>query len=212
VDAVAPEGGDRPGARPARLTREERRAQLLDTTRTIVAADGFHAVTIDRVARAAGVSRPIVYEHFTDLEGLLRALLEREGARAMGQLAAVMPAPQAGPVADVLIATLGAYLAAVQEDPVTWRLMLMPPEGAPVFLRERVEQTRAQVVAQLTEILEPPGGGALGSPDPPLLASSIEALAVHWSRLVLGDPGQFDPERILAAARWAVTRIASGSP
>jgi hypothetical protein len=116
-----------------------------------------------------------------------------------------MPDPAAGPVGDVLLGTLGAFLGAVQRDPVTWRLMLMPPEGAPAFLRERVERTRAEVVAQLTEILRE---GALGSPDPSLLASSIEALAVHWSRLVLGDPERFDRDRILAAAGWAIARIA----
>jgi len=193
--------------RNQRLTRERRREQLLDVTRAIVAADGFHAVSIDRVAREAGVSRPIVYEHFAELAGLLRALLDREGARARAQIAAVLPSGATGPVADVLLATLGAYLDAVQSDPVTWRLMLMPPEGAPAFLRERVEQTRAAVVAHLTAILAPPGDPTLASPDPPLLASSIEALAVHWSRLVLGDPAQFDRERILAAARWAIARL-----
>jgi AcrR family transcriptional regulator len=189
------------------LTRDARREQLLDVTRALVAADGFHAISIDRVAREAGVSRPIIYEHFADLGGLLRALLDREGARARAQLAAVMPAPAAGPVGDVLLATLGAYLEAVYDDPVTWRLMLMPPEGAPAFLRERVEQTRAAVVAQLTEILGSPGDGAIASPDPPLLASSIEALAVHWSRLALGDPERFSRERILAAAGWAIAGL-----
>ena len=208
MEPVAPEFSEAEPGRRGRLSREQRREQLLDTTRGLVAADGFHAVTIDRVARAAGVSRPVVYEHFSDLAGLLRALLEREAARARAQLAAVMPDPVTGPVGEVLLGTLGAFLGAVQGDPVTWRLMLMPPEGAPAFLRERVERTRAGVVAQLTEILQPSGEGALDSPDPPLLASSIEALAVHWSRLVLGDPELFDRDRILAAARWAVDRIA----
>lgn len=179
-------------------------------TRAIVAADGFHAVSIDRVAREAGVSRPIVYEHFADLGGLLQTLLDREGARARAQLAAVMPASSGGPVVgDVLLATLGAFLSAVQDDPVTWRLMLMPPEGAPGFLRARVEQTRAEVVASLTEMLGSGGERAIASPDPALLASSIEALAVHWSRLILRDPDQFDRERILAAARWAIERLAA---
>lgn len=212
MEPVAPESGDVGPGRRGRLSRERRREQLLDTTRALVAADGFHAVTIDRVARAAGVSRPIVYEHFSDLAGLLRALLEREGARARAQLAAVMPDRAAGPVGEVLLGTLGAFLGAVQGDPVTWRLMLMPPEGAPGFLRERVERTRAEVVAQLTEILRPAGDGALDSPDPPLLASSIEALAVHWSRLMLGDPERFDRGRILAAAAWAVARIVPPAP
>ncbi len=193
--------------RPGRLTREERREQLLDVTRAIVNDDGFHAVSIDRVAREAGISRPIVYEHFADLAGLLRALLAREGGRAHAQLDALIPARAEGlPIAEVLLDTLGAYLEAVASEPITWRLMLMPPEGAPAFLRTGIEQARADVVARLTELLEP--GGTLASPDPQLFAGSIEALAVHWSRLMLVDPERFDRTRILAGARWAISRLA----
>jgi AcrR family transcriptional regulator len=202
-------------APPARLPRLQRREQLLDVTREIVDEAGFHAVSIDRVARAAGISRPIVYEHFSDLAGLLGALLEREGRRAIAQVEAALPAreasgqPGAGtPVTEVLIETLGAFLDAVSSDPVTWRLMLMPPEGAPTFLRTGIEQTRATVVARLTELLAP--GGALTSPDPPMLATSIQVLAVHWARLMLLDPARFDRPRILAGARWAIDRLAAG--
>src|SRR5688572_32918800 len=77
---------------PARMPAVARREQLLDVTKAIVAARGFHAVSIEGVAREAGISRPIVYGHFDDLPGLLDALVRREGARALGQLADVLPA------------------------------------------------------------------------------------------------------------------------
>src|SRR5919202_6954767 len=77
--------------KPGRMPAAERREQLLDVTKAIVARDGFHAVSIEAVAREAGVSRPIVYGHFHDLPGLLEALVEREGERALGQLAEVLP-------------------------------------------------------------------------------------------------------------------------
>ena len=72
----------------SRLSARERREQLLDATKAIVARDGFHAVSIEAVAREAGITRPIVYGHFHDLPGLLEALVEREGARALRRLAA----------------------------------------------------------------------------------------------------------------------------
>ena len=78
---------------PARMSAEARREQLLDVTKAIVAERGFHAVSIEGVAREAGISRPIVYGHFDDLPGLLDALVRREGARALGQLAEVLPPP-----------------------------------------------------------------------------------------------------------------------
>jgi AcrR family transcriptional regulator len=177
----------------------------------IVAADGFHAVSIDRVARAAGITRPIVYEHFHDLQGLLRALLDREGARAEAQVSALLPPTMgAGEVEDKLLSTLSAYLDAVAAEPVRWRLMLMPPEGAPAFLRTRVDETRAIVVARLSDFLEQ-SAGVLSSPDPLLMASSLEALAVHWARLLLTDPQRFGAARLLAGARWAIRRVSASS-
>lgn len=195
--------------RRGRLTREARREQLLDVTKAIVGADGLHAISIDRVAREAGITRPVVYEHFRDLGGLLEALLTREGSRALTQLSAFLPAGPVAPAAvnDVLIAMLGGYLDAVQADPITWRLVLMPPEGAPAFLRDRVDRAKAGVVARLAELLAPGAErppGAVASPDPELTASSLQALADHFSRLILTDPEHYDRDRVLATARWAL--------
>ena len=69
-----------------RMTGADRREQLLDVTKAIVAGDGFHAVSIERVAREAGITRPVVYGHFGDLDGLLEALIDRETVRSISQL------------------------------------------------------------------------------------------------------------------------------
>src|SRR3954464_10420620 len=111
-----------------RMTGEQRREQLLDATKAIVLRDGFHAVSIEAVARRAGITRPIVYGHFEDLGGLLDALVQRESLRALTQL------PDAF---EDLLGALTAYLEAVREDPDTWKLVLVPNEGAPRLLHER---------------------------------------------------------------------------
>jgi AcrR family transcriptional regulator len=202
-----------PGRSP-RLPRAQRREQLLDATKVIVGEHGLHAVSIDGVAREAGISRPIVYEHFSDLGGLLGALLDREGARALSQLASFMPGSESAPtgpgVLDVLMAALTGYLEAVRTDPITWRLVLMPPEGAPEFLRERIEQAREAVIAQLAALIErayEPSGGQR-SPDPELTAASMSALADHWARLMLTQPDRFGLDRLLVHARWALSQFA----
>ena len=59
------------------MQAEERREQLLDATKAIVAQRGFHAVSIEAVAREAGITRPVVYGHFTDLQALLSYLRKR---------------------------------------------------------------------------------------------------------------------------------------
>jgi AcrR family transcriptional regulator len=193
-----------------RMTAEQRREQLLDVTKAIVGADGFHAVSIDRVAREAGVTRPIVYSHFSDLPGLLRALVDREGMRALVQLAEILPPEDApGDPREALLAALQAYLEAVRADPITWRLVLMPPEGAPPLLRERIAQGRAAAVAQLARIAGPglaPSGRAM-SPDPELTAQSLSALADDWARLVLTEPDRYPIERLVAHARWLLDQL-----
>jgi AcrR family transcriptional regulator len=173
----------------------DRREHLLDATKAVVADDGFHAVSIEAVARRAGITRPIVYRHFDDLPALLDALVERETARALAQLVAFMPPELAGDPREGLLATLHAYLQAVKGDPVTWRLVLVPPEGAPRLLRERIATGRAAVVEQLA-------AAAAGSPDPELTARALSAVADEAARLLLADDERYPVERILDHARW----------
>jgi AcrR family transcriptional regulator len=176
------------------LSAEERREQLLDVTKRIVIEQGFHAVSIEAVAREAGITRPIVYGHFTDLPGLLEALVVREGARALSQLETVLPQPD-------LLEALRAYLEVVSNDPDTWRLVLMPQEGAPRLLHDRIERGRAAVVARLAAGLRP--GSDL--PDPELSAHLMSAYADEAARLVL--TGRYPPERILELSRWLLRRL-----
>lgn len=172
-----------------------RREHLLDAAKEVVADQGFHAVSIEAVARRAGITRPIVYRHFEDLGALLDALVERETLRALAQLRAFMPSQLGDDPRQGLLATLRAYLEAVESDPVTWRLVLVPPEGAPALLRERIAAGRAAVVNQLATV-------ATGSPDPELTARALSAVADEAARLVLADPERYPPARVLDHARW----------
>jgi AcrR family transcriptional regulator len=195
--------------RPAtRLPSGERREQLLDVTKAMVAARGFHAVSIEAVAREAGISRPIVYGHFDDMRGLLEALVLRESARALDQLASVLPARDAGgePRA-LLLSALRAYLDAVRADPDTWRLVLMPPEGAPDLLRDLLAKGRGAVVAQLAETVRPGLGSGGPSPDPELTARMLSAIADESARLLLTDAERYPVGRSLAHAEWVLRQL-----
>jgi AcrR family transcriptional regulator len=192
------------------MTAEGRREQILDATKAIVTARGFHAVSIEAVAREAGITRPIVYSHFGDLQGLLEALVERESARALAQLAAVLPTDLGGgdPRAILLSAQRG-YLEVVASDPDTWRLLLMPTEGAPAILRERIAGGRAAVVAQLAQAVAA-GLGPARSPDPELTAHMLSATSDADARLLLDDPAGYPVERLLAHTRWILEQFRFG--
>jgi AcrR family transcriptional regulator len=62
-------------ARNVRLSRSARRAQLLVAARDVFAAQGYHAAAMDDIAERAGVSKPVLYQHFPGKLELYRALL-----------------------------------------------------------------------------------------------------------------------------------------
>jgi AcrR family transcriptional regulator len=198
------------GGTTTRLSAEERREQVLDAAKSIAADRGFHAVSIEAVARAAGITRPIVYAHFGDLQGLLEALVERESARALAQLAEVLPTDlAAGDARELLLAAQRGYLEVVASDPETWRLILMPTEGAPPLLRERIAGGRAAVVAHLAQAVAA-GFGAARAPDPELTAHMLSATADGYARLLLDDPERYPVDRLLAHTRWMLEQLRFG--
>ena len=137
---------------------EERREQLLDATLALIAGKGYESVSMEGIARRAGVTKPVVYDLFGSLAGLLEALREREEARALAQLAELMPAPaeDADP-AQVLVDALDAFLRAVETRPDAWRLSLMPIEAQPGIVRKHVKRDRT-AIARAVKRTQPAGG------------------------------------------------------
>lgn len=84
--ALAAEGGPAPLIAPVRRKRAgrvrmsgaERREQLIDVGRTLFAERGFEAASIEEIAHRAGVSKPVVYEHFGGKEGLYAVVVDQE--------------------------------------------------------------------------------------------------------------------------------------
>ncbi|MCA6096231.1 TetR/AcrR family transcriptional regulator [Streptomyces sp. SCA3-4] len=71
-------GGRRARPRRVRMTGAERREQLLDIGRTLFAERGFEGTSVEEIAAKAGVSKPVVYEHFGGKEGLYAVVVDRE--------------------------------------------------------------------------------------------------------------------------------------
>ena len=67
----------RASSRGQRLPRRERRAQLLDAAREVFVAQGYHAAAMDDIAERAGVSKPVLYQHFPGKLDLYLALLDQ---------------------------------------------------------------------------------------------------------------------------------------
>lgn len=174
-----------------RLPADQRRAQLLDAAKGIVAEQGFHAVSIEAVARAAGITRPIVYHHFPGgLDDVLVSLLDRETGRALDQLAGMLQGE--GP-----LNAFAAYLDAVEADPVTWGLVLVAPEGMPAVLREEIRTWRSRFAGAI--------GAGVDAPDPELTGRMLQTMADEGCRLLL--TGDVTKQRLLDQASWLLGRL-----
>ncbi|MFG2004152.1 TetR/AcrR family transcriptional regulator [Spirillospora sp. NPDC048911] len=176
-----------------RLSGPQRRAQILDVTCRIVVEQGYHAVTIDRVAEECGVTRTVLYQQFESLPGLLVALIDREVERAFTGFreAAARPVP---PGEDPFTSALAGVLDAADAAPATWRMFMFPAEGGPPELHERLAQARAVTRSHLQKIT---GHHA----DPDLSIRVLHAVADELVRLRLTDPDAYPADRLLAQAR-----------
>ena len=70
-----------------RLPADQRRQQLVDVAREVFAATGYHETSMDDVAEGAGVTKPVLYQHFPSKRALYAELLDDTGARLLGRLA-----------------------------------------------------------------------------------------------------------------------------
>jgi AcrR family transcriptional regulator len=177
---------------------DQRREQLLDAALSVILAEGYRGVSVEAVAREAGVTRPVVYDHFPNLGQLLQTLIEREERYSLMQLERVVPA-EPGNVhpADLLAAGVRRFLDAVASRPATWRLILLPLDGTPALVREHVETNRARTLARIEQLVRwaVDRQQLAGELDVELAARAIRDLGEHAGRMVLTDPERYTAER-----------------
>lgn len=126
----------------------ERRAAILDAALNVFADRGYHASSIDEIAREAGVSKALIYEHFASKQALWASLLDTQAAEIFRRLAAGAATAEPGEVR--LRSGVDAFLTFVEERRGAWRMLFREaadPEVA-AFL-DRVRSQVAGVVAAL---------------------------------------------------------------
>jgi AcrR family transcriptional regulator len=194
-------------ARARRLSAAARREQLLDTAARLVAERGFHALSIEAVSARAGVTRALIYNHFRELNHLLEAVIERETGHALAQVSeTTLTNLDEGDPEELMLEALDAYLNAVRSSPTTWRLVLMPSEGAPPALHAKIAHGRAAVLARLSRAVQPALDEHPESRDAELTARILSAISDEYARLLLSDPERYPPQRLLRHARWWLAR------
>lgn len=166
-----------------KLHDEALRIRLLDTAGELLSSEGPGALSLRRLAAAAGTSTSAVYALFGGKPGLLRALYVEAFSRFGAHLDTV--APSDDPLADLL--ALGrAYRASAKADPHFYAAMFTLPE--PDF--ERTPQDRAHAEATFTPLIDAVrraiAAGLLRDEDPSLIATALWANVHGLVSLELG--------------------------
>jgi AcrR family transcriptional regulator len=181
-----------------RLPPEQRREQLIDAALSVILEQGYGGVSMEAVARTAGVTRPVVYDHFPNLGRLLHALIEREEQYAIEQLEEIVPDdPGELDPTELFAGGVRRFLEAVADRPATWRIILLPLDGTPEVVRDHVETNRARTQKRIEHLVRV----AVDRADIPtdldveLVAHAIRALGEEAGRTLLTDPERYSPER-----------------
>lgn len=176
----------------------ERREQLIDAALAVILEQGYSGVSIEAIAREAGVTRPVVYDHFPNLGRLLHALVEREERISLEQLEQVVPDdPGNRAPVDLLAQGVKGFLEAVAARPATWRIILLPPEGTPQVVADHIEMNRARTQERIAKLVR----WAITRPEIPddldveLTARAIRVLGEDAGRTLLTDSESYSPER-----------------
>jgi AcrR family transcriptional regulator len=160
--------------RKRRLSGEERRAAILESALGVFAERGYHASSIDDIARHGGVSKALIYEHFDSKQGLYAELLEHHTGMLFEGLAGAIAGAGPGSV-DRLAAGLDAFYAFVEEHRVAWRLLFREttdPEAA-----AQLDRVVAQVTALVAALIADDPASRNAEEDEAVRRQGIQMLA-----------------------------------
>lgn len=178
----------------------QRREHLLDAALRVLVRDGYARVTVDAIAREAGVTRPVVYDAYGGLEPLLHALLDRCQRRALASVLKLMPTEPPRDIDQWILDACSGLIAAIQESPDVWRPILGLTRDAPEVVRTRIASTEDLIRGYISDALQT-GLEMRGGPylDTDVLAHLVIATGEHFGRLVLDSPEAYPRDRLIAS-------------
>src|SRR4051812_12585621 len=195
-----PDAAQRRG-RAAHLGPERRRPLVLDAAFELFLEHGYDGTSMEAVARAAGVSKPVVYDCFASKEELFTALLGREETRVLGQIAAALPRRADGDNAELVLGdALTAFLRAVADSPQAYRVIFLGEGGANAAVARHIRAGRRDQVRAITvlvgEWLRRHRPGVDAGAAAPLVAHALVSVAEGAARALLTEDGAWTPESL----------------
>ena len=197
-----------PPRRTSRLPRDARRLQLLRAAQDVFVAQGYHAAAMDDIADRAGVSKPVLYQHFPGKRELYLALLEDQVVQLSRRVGEALAATEDNRAR--VQGAVGAYFDFVGADGEAFRLVFESDLRNDDEVRAVVDRGARACVEAIAEVIAADTGAdrerAL------LVASGLTGLAETSARWWLASKGSVSRDEavsLMAALAW---RGISGFP
>jgi AcrR family transcriptional regulator len=187
--------------RGQRLPRQARRKQLLGAAQEVFVAQGYHAAAMDDIAERAGVSKPVLYQHFPGKLDLYLALLEEHATELVERVRAALQPTTNNKLR--VTACLAAYFDFVDGDDEGFRLVFESDLRNDPLVRDRVERMTQECVAAITDTIAHDTG--FTAEEAALLSVGLAGMAEIGSRWWLASNGSLPKERaveLMSALAW----------
>src|SRR6185312_2682458 len=161
------------------MTGKERREQLLDIGRRLFAERGIDGTSIEEIAARAGVSKPVVYEHFGGKEGLYAVVVDREVSRFVEMATRLLAGEDTMPKFEVAAVTLLRY---IQDNADGFRILVRdsnPTSGSGTFA-SLISDIASQVEYILADVLKVRGYDPKLAPVYSQMLVGMVAFAGQW--------------------------------
>lgn len=187
--------------RGGRLPRRERRAQLLASALEVFVANGYHAAAMDDIADRAGVSKPVLYQHFPGKLELYVALLDQACDDIIDNCRQALASTHDNKLR--VEATMGAFFDYVAHDAGAFRLVFESDLTNEPAVREHVERVTTECAALIAEVIQEDTGLPLEASR--LLSVSLVGMAQVSARFWLteaGGLGRTEAASLVSALAW----------
>ena len=186
-----------------RLPAPARREQILDVSVQVFAQRGFHSTSMNDVADAAGVTKPVLYQHFDSKQDLYMALLEEAGARLRNAVRTAVAGATTGKEQTEL--GFKAYFRWVAQDHDAFLLLF----GSRASRDDESIVAIRRITAEAAHAIAPFIAADIEGEHQEMLAHGLVGLAEGVSRHLVEKGVQFDPETLgqqIADLAWAGLR------
>lgn len=186
-----------------RLPAAERRDQILDVALGVFATNGYHDTSMNDVAEAAGVTKPVLYHHFDSKRELYRALLDLAGDRLLSSIRDAVAGATTGK--EMTSAGFLGYFRWVADDHNAFRLLFDGDSRRDREFNAQVRRTTEEVAAAVGPWIDVD----IDPDHRATLAHAVVGMAEGASRRLVDHGTVFDPDVLasqLSGLAWAGLR------